>query len=46
MVTLPLQKEAQTVHQEYDKLRGIIDKLEEVSNVDRNAKLDCDHWKT
>ena len=35
MVTLPLQKEAQTVHQEYDKLRGIIDKLEEVSNVDQ-----------
>ncbi|MFK7770818.1 MAG: hypothetical protein AB8F94_01720 [Saprospiraceae bacterium] len=35
MVTLPLQKEAKTVHQEYDKLRGIIDKLEEVSNVDQ-----------
>ncbi len=35
MVTLPLQKEAQTVHQEYDKLRGIIDKLEEVSNIDQ-----------
>ncbi|MFK8008865.1 MAG: hypothetical protein AB8H03_21065 [Saprospiraceae bacterium] len=35
MITLPLQKEAQTVHQEYDKLRGIIDKLEEVSNVDQ-----------
>lgn len=35
MVTLPLQKEAKTVHQEYDKLRGIIDKLEEVANVDQ-----------
>jgi hypothetical protein len=35
MVTLPLQKEAQTIHQEYDKLRGIINKLEEVSNIDQ-----------
>jgi hypothetical protein len=35
MVTLPLQKEAQTVNEEYNSLREIIDKLEEVANVDQ-----------
>lgn len=35
MVTLPLQKEAQTVNKEYEKLRSIINKLEEVSIVDQ-----------
>ncbi len=35
MVTLPLQKEAQTINEEYNSLREIIDKLEEVANVDQ-----------
>lgn len=35
MVTLPLQKEAQTVNEEYNNLREIIDKLEEVANIDQ-----------
>lgn len=35
MVTLPLQKEAQTVNEEYNNLREMIDKLEEVASVDQ-----------
>ncbi len=35
MVTLPLQKEARTVNEEYNNLRDIIDKLEEVANIDQ-----------
>lgn len=35
MVTLPLQKEAQTVNEEYNSLREIIDKLKEVASVDQ-----------
>lgn len=35
MVTLPLQREAQTVNEEYNNLREIIDKLEDVANVDQ-----------
>jgi hypothetical protein len=35
MVTLPLQKEAKTVNEEYNNLREMIDKLEEVANVDQ-----------
>lgn len=35
LVTLPLQRETQTVNEEYNKLRAMITKLEEVAIVDQ-----------